>query len=242
MFGSVLWLQRGKGNKVRWSLQKYFWWLGLFLVLESLGIISSAWLWLHSCFMHRWAKLREVGTEVQISQSERPLFPVPGKDSAVRSMHSFTRSKERATLKSPSDRGSVGKWTVPHLFCQMQGSGGCLWWGGCLRPSLSPSALLSSQEAETRVAACLSPFLSKGARVGADTPSLGCCLPLTCLELTSVSLFALYLLKPISQTVPKEGSSQNNFSLMEMWGGTVSCHWAPLWSHRQGGTALALSL
>lgn len=62
-----------------------------------------------SCFVHRWAKLREVGAEVQLSQSERLLFPAPEMDAAVRSMCSFTSSKERATLKSPSERGSVGK-------------------------------------------------------------------------------------------------------------------------------------
>lgn len=56
-------------------------------------------------YAHEWAKLREVGTQVQLSQSERPLFPVPEKEGVVRSGCNFTSSKERATLKSPSGRG-----------------------------------------------------------------------------------------------------------------------------------------
>lgn len=156
-------------------------------------------------------------------------------------MWNFTSSKERATLKSPSDGGSVGKWPVPHLCCRMQRGRGCLWWGGCLWPSPCPSAWLSSQGAEPRGAACSSPFLSEGGRVGSDT-LWGVCLALTCWEITPVSLLVLYLLKAISQTVPKEGSSQNSFSPMETRGGAMSCLWAPLWSHRQGETAPAFSL
>lgn len=173
-------------------------------------------------YAHEWAKLREVGTQVQLSQSERPLFPVPEKEGVVRSGCNFTSSKERATLKSPSGRRK------PIFVARCRGVEDACGGGGSLWPSHHPSALSSSHGAESRGAACLCPFSScKGGRVGADTPFLGCCLTLTCLEFTSVSLLVLYLLKAISQTVPKEGSSQNNFSPMETQGGAVSCHWAP---------------
>ena len=125
------------------------------------------------------------------------------------------------------------KWAVSvcGLFlvfaARCRGVGGFLWRGGSLcpplRPSRSPPALLSSQGAETRGAACLSPFLRERGWMQ-DAHSLGWCLHLTCLELTSVSLLVFYLLKAISQTVPKQGGSQNNFSPTETRGQAMSCH------------------
>lgn len=79
----------------------------------------------------------------------------------------------KSHIDSLSDRDNIGKWSVAHLSCHMQGGRGCLWCSGCLWPSQSPSALLSLQGAETRGAAWLSSLLSKGSRVGADLPLWG---------------------------------------------------------------------
>lgn len=53
------------------------------------------------------AELREAGAKVQLSQSERALFPVPEMDAAAQSMGNWTGSKERATFKAPSDTGGL---------------------------------------------------------------------------------------------------------------------------------------
>lgn len=80
--------------------------------------------------MKGWAELREAGTEVQLSQSERPLFPVPKTDAAAKPMGNCTSSKERATFKGPSDTRSVQMWPLPCLCCQMQRNGGLSRQGG----------------------------------------------------------------------------------------------------------------
>lgn len=67
------------------------------------------------------AELREAGAKVQLSQSERALFPVPEMDAAAQSMGNWTGSKERATFKAPSDTGGVWMWSVPCLWCQKGG-------------------------------------------------------------------------------------------------------------------------
>jgi len=57
--------------------------------------------------MKGWAELREAGTKVQLSQSERSLIPMPEMGAAAKPVGNCTSSKERATFKAPSDLGSV---------------------------------------------------------------------------------------------------------------------------------------
>lgn len=94
----------------------------------------------------------------------------PEKDDAVRSMCNFASSKGRATWKRPSDRGSFGKWSVPHLCCQMQRGRGC---GGVAVFDLLSLLQHCSPHREQRAEGLLAGLLSKAREPGwVQTPLL----------------------------------------------------------------------
>lgn len=117
-------------------------------------LLSSALLWLLSCFMHKWAKLR-------MSQKRTMLWG----QCAI-----LPAAREEPHGNRPSDRGSFGKWSVPHLCCQMQRGRGC---GGVAVFDLLSVLQHCSPHREQRAEGLLAGLLSKAREPGwVQTPLL----------------------------------------------------------------------